>query len=152
VTPIVANPTLAKLHDYYQPLPPPWTPHTIGWYVLYAIFLVSILWFVIKHLRRWLRDRYRREALRELASTRPDQLSALLKRTALAAWPREEVASLSGDSWLRFLQTTAPGDDFKDDVNCIEEIAFRPSALSTEKEQALHAFAAGWIRRHRVQP
>ena len=39
------NTALDKLHDYYQPAPPTWTPQTIGWYVLFGIVALLLLWF-----------------------------------------------------------------------------------------------------------
>jgi hypothetical protein len=70
---------LDKLHDFYQPSPPSWRPQTIGWYVVFAIAALLLLWLVIHLVRRWIANRYRREAMRELAHARPEQLSALLK-------------------------------------------------------------------------
>src|SRR6202041_1256497 len=93
---------LDNLHDFYQPPPPAWTPQTIGWYVVFAVIALLAMWMTIHTLRRWLANRYRREALRELALLQPEQFSTLLKRTALSAWPRDRVASLSGDTWLKF--------------------------------------------------
>ncbi len=82
----------------------------------------------------------------------PAQFSALIKRTALAAWPREQVASLSGDDWLNFLNQTAKTESFQTAPgNRIEELALRTSDTSAEDEQALRAIIANWIRRHRVQ-
>ncbi|HMH14667.1 MAG TPA: DUF4381 domain-containing protein [Edaphobacter sp.] len=147
-----ANPSLAKLHDYYQPVQPSWIPQTIGWYVLFAICALLFFWFSIHAIRRWLTNRYRREALRELATTTPAQFSALLKRTALAAWPREKVASLSGDAWLQFLGDVAATESFRSPPgNRIEELAFSGGTTSREDEQALRTIATEWIRRHRVQ-
>ena len=142
---------LDKLHDFYQPAPPAWTPQTIGWYVIFAITGLAGLWFVFRGVRRWLRDRYRREALHELALLPVEQFSTLLKRTALTAWPREKVASLSGDAWLEFLNSTAKSDGFGHSPgNRLEEIALRQVMLSDDDERALRAIAAEWIRRHRV--
>jgi hypothetical protein len=146
------DPTLNKLHDYYQPAPPPWIPQTIGWYVLFAIFALVLIWLVLRAVRRWLANRYRREALRELAIATPDQFSVLLKRTALAAWPREKVASLSGDDWLSFLSKTVKGNAFQTAPgNRIEELALHQDNASADDEQALRAITAQWIRRHRVR-
>jgi hypothetical protein len=143
---------LDRLHDFYQPPPPAWTPQTIGWYVLFAIAGIVVMWFAIRSMRQWLHNRYRREALRELARLHPDQFSVLLKRTALAAWPREKVASLSGEAWLEFLDKTAGADIFgREPGNRIEEIALRQVELSGDDEQVLRAITAEWIRRHRVQ-
>lgn len=143
---------LDKLHDFYQPPPPAWTPQTAGWYVVFAIAGLLVLWMAIHFARKWFANRYRREALRELALLPSDQFSTLLKRTALAAWPREQVASLSGAAWLEFLNKAAGGSMFeRAPGNCIEEIALRPSTLSSEDERELRRLAADWIRRHRVQ-
>ena len=149
---ITPNPALDKLHDYYQPAPPAWTPQTIGWYVLFGIVALLLLWVAIHAIRRWLVNRYRREALRELAIVTPDQFSALLKRTALAAWPREKVASLSGDAWLKFLSDAGATESFRSAPgNRIEELALRAGSPSIEDEQILRTTVAEWIRRHRVQ-
>ena len=146
------NAALDKLHDYYQPAPPAWTPQTIGWYVLFVAVALLLLWLAIHAIRRWFANRYRREALRELAIATPDQFSALLKRTALAAWPREKVASLSGNVWLQFLGDAATTETFQSAPgNRIEDLALFGNAASVEDEQALRSIAAEWIRRHRVQ-
>jgi hypothetical protein len=143
---------LDNLHDFYQPPPPAWTPQTIGWYVLFAIAGLLIIWAAIHFLRQWLRNRYRRAALRELATTSPTEFSTLLKRVALAAWPRTKVASLSGEAWLNFLSDASKDAAFQSAPgNRIEEIALRTTTLSTEEAQTLRQITANWIRRHRVQ-
>jgi hypothetical protein len=143
---------LDKLHDFYQPPPPTWTPQTLGWCIVFAIAGLILLWIIVHGIRRWLRDRYRREALRELALLQPRQFSALLKRTALTAWPREKVASLNGEAWLHFLDTSAKTDHFLNSPGSrLEEIALQPGTVSDEEEQQLRKLAAEWIRRHRVQ-
>ena len=45
-------------------------------------------------IRRWLANRYRREALRELATPAAGSVFNASEAYALAAWPREKVASL----------------------------------------------------------
>lgn len=143
---------LDKLHDFYQPSPPAWTPQTIGWYVVFVLFSLLIVWLIFHTVRHWMRNRYRREALRELAATSPDQFSTLLKRTALAAWPRERVASLNGEAWLTFLSDTAADGAFHHAPgSLIEDIALRSTLLSAADEQTLRQLTANWIRRHRVQ-
>jgi hypothetical protein len=152
VTDTAPNPALAQLHGYYQPVPPAWTPQTIGWYLLFGVVALMLLWFVIHSIHTWLANRYRREALLELATAKPYQFSALLKRTALAAWPREKVASLSGEPWLNFLCETASTKSFHNAPgNRIEELALCADSKQVEDKPALRAIAAEWIRRHRVQ-
>jgi hypothetical protein len=142
---------LDKLHDFYQPLAPSWTPQTVGWYVLFVVAGLFVTWVAVHQMRKWFANRYRRAALRELDLLSANEFSALLKRTALAAWPRERVASLSGGEWLKFLNEAA-GDEtsHSQPADRIEEMALQPVTLSSEDEHALRETVATWIRRHRV--
>jgi len=145
------NAALNRLHDYYQPTQPAWTPQTIGWYVLGGVVAALLLWLAILAIHQWLKNRYRREAQHELATSTPDQFSALLKRTALVRWPREKVAALSGEAWLTFLDDAAATKSFQSAPgNLIEEIALREDAASIEEEEVVRELAAEWIRRHHV--
>lgn len=146
------NAPLDKLHDFYQPVPPSWIPQTAGWYIVFAVAGIALIWIAVREFRRWNRNRYRREALRELSNVSIEQISALLKRTALAAWPREHVASLSGNAWLAFLNKTAAEAKFQQSPgNRIEDLALQTATLSAEEERQLRHLAETWIRRHRVQ-
>jgi len=94
-----ADTTLANLREI--PLPPavPYIPQTIGWLVV-ALLLLAVLAYVgWRVYQRHLKNRYRRDALAELAaierkvranaSSREGlcELPALVKRTALAFAP-----------------------------------------------------------------
>jgi hypothetical protein len=141
---------LDNLHDFYQPEPPSWRPQTIGWYVVFTIAALLLLWLAVHLILRWRENRYRREALSELASVEATQLSVLLKRTALSAWPRKEVASLSGPAWLRFLDSSAKKPLFESaPEDCLEEITLSAKKLSSEDESALRSAAGAWISQHK---
>jgi hypothetical protein len=141
---------LDNLHSFYQPPPPSWRPQTIGWYIVFTIVALILLWVAVNLFRRWSENRYRREALSELQHMETSQLSALLKRTALSVWPREEVAALSGPAWLKFLDSSARKPLFDGaPVNRIEEFALSAAKLSSEDESALREAAGAWIRQHK---
>jgi H+/Cl- antiporter ClcA len=143
---------LDKLHEFYEPTPPAWTPQTVGWYCAFALAAIAAAWALVWIMRKRLRNRYRREALHALETTKADGFSALLKRTALSAWPREEVASLSGSTWLHFLDHAMSGSGFLTPPgNRVEAIAFGLADISAEDEAALRELTARWIRRHRVR-
>jgi hypothetical protein len=142
---------LDKLHDFYQPPAPAWTPQTAGWYVLFVMVGVLVIWMAVHQVMGWFANRYRRAALRELDLLPATEFSALLKRTALAVWPRERVASLSGAEWLKFLNEAAGDEGFHSPpADRIEEIALQAATLSNEDEHTLRERVATWIRRHRV--
>lgn len=144
---------LDNLHDFYQPPPPSWRPQTIGWYIVFDVTTLLLAWLAVHLFRRWRESRYRREALSELAHIEATQLSALLKRTAISVWPREEVAALSGPAWLKFLDDSAHKPLFENaPENRIEDLALSSSTLSTEDESALRHASANWIRHHKSPP
>lgn len=95
--------SLDKLNDIVVPDAVAWWPPAPGWYVLFLALLITISWAGIRILQNWSRNRFRRQALLELETVAPANLPALVKRVSLSIWPREQVASLSGDEWLQFL-------------------------------------------------
>jgi hypothetical protein len=84
------------------------------------------------------------------------QLPVLVKRTALAFTDRTQVASLNGDGWLRYLDTTLGGTDFTDGPGrALPLLAYgTPEAigeLGANEIKALTRLIRRWIRRHRVR-
>lgn len=113
---IFGNYAVARLEHLAEPAPVPAWPPAPGWLVLAALLVVALCVFAWKRWRRWQRNRYRREALAGLRACRslgveqqPAELARLLKITALTAFPRQEVAALSGDAWLDWLARHGPG-------------------------------------------
>lgn len=159
------NPWMSNLQEIGLPEPIPWTPAAPGWYLLGALLLAAALRIGLRLLRRH-RDRaYRREALAALAGLRPDppgasvgpanlsELPRLLKRTALSAYPRSEVAGLSGDAWLSFLDRAYGGRGFTSGPGrLLPDLSYAAGAGSIEPErvEALFTLAETWIRKHRT--
>ncbi len=139
-----AAPTREAMHGLILPPPVPFWPATPAWYASIAMIAALLAWLGWRAWRRWQANAYRREALRALPSAQPAEIAAILKRVALAAWPREAVASLSGRDWAAFLRRTAPR------ARLDEATAERLAALAYEPAEA-HADAARWIRFHDVR-
>lgn len=144
--------------EIYVPRRIPMTPQTIGWVALAVLALGLLAWAVIHAARRFRSNRYRRAALRELDAIRrapgapSEALPALLKRTALGAFPRSEVAPLSGEPWVAFLARTCPGSGFDDAPgDTLVRLSYRGAdgIPSAEVAHLLDATEA-WIRGHRA--
>jgi len=109
------------------------------------------------HLRRV--NRYRREALSELSRiehTRTpaspellSRLTVLVRRTALAAFPREQVAPLIGPAWLSFLDRSYGGEEFSHGVGRLLMSGPYQQLPPDEAElQSLVRLVRRWIRGH----
>jgi Domain of unknown function (DUF4381) len=161
----VADPTsLENLFDIVVPPPVPWWPPAPGWVVVGGVLLVLGCWSAWLAWRRWRAATYRRAALaewRHLKTQAADvrhreaalrHLPVLVKRTALAAFPREAVASLSGVEWLRFLDRTGHTDVFtQGHGQLLAEVAYNPR-LATQLDSAamedLFRIVWRWVRTH----
>jgi hypothetical protein len=160
-----ADPTsLEHLFDIVAPPPVPWWPPAPGWFVVGGVVLVLVFWGTWRAWRRWRAAAYRRAALaewRQLKTRAADpghreaalrHLPELMKRTALAAFPREAVASLSGMKWLQFLDRTGHTDAFSHGRGqLLPELAYDPrlaARLDTAALEDLFRIVQRWIRDH----
>jgi hypothetical protein len=162
------NPWMARLQEVAPPEPAPWWPPAPGWYALGALLLLVLLWILWRGVTRWRANAYRREALQHLHRLEARALSeggaralaelpALLKRVALASFPRAEVASVTGDAWLGFLDGNLGTTEFTRGAGRrLSALAYDQSSavgLSPEDARALIRLARRWVRRHpKVSP
>jgi hypothetical protein len=160
-----SNPaSLQNLNDIVLPATVDWWPLASGWYVLLGLILIVLSWLAFRAVQHRIANRYRREAMRELqrlsegvqnkasrdASLR--QLPVLLKRTALSAYPRSQVAALSGDNWLVFLNSRLKKPVFTNSASIsLEKISYSTGELSAIDSQAateLIAASLQWVKLH----
>jgi hypothetical protein len=145
---------LAQLGDIAAPPPVSMLPATWGWAVLAALVLALLALGLRVWLRHYRATAYRRAALAELRGHAPAltandpvalaRLATLLRRTALAAFPRPEVATLAGPDWLAFLART--GADFGPAGPALAAAPYTtPPAFDGA---AALAAARRWIRHH----
>lgn len=139
---------LDKLVEPGDPPPVSMMPQTWGW-VLLAIAVGILASLASLHLyRSWRANAYRRSALKELerAHGAPEEIAAVLRRTALAAFPRRDVAGLTGADWLQFLRATCKRRLFEGPVgDTLTTAPYREMPPCSELEDA----AAQWIKSHR---
>ena len=148
------------LGDFVEVVSPPaisWLPQTPAWGWLAAVLLIYGLIRAWRRLRHWYRNRYRREAaarLEQLAhESQPDalvsQVNQLLKRSALAAYSREQVASLSGEEWVSFLNDQCAEQPFApEQARLLAVGVYTGQTLDASSGQALLAASRRWVCEH----
>ena len=109
------DPLQIPLRDLHLPATIGWWPLAPAWWVVIALAVIGLGWLLRKFLRTRAQGAARRHALRQLeqldASYKQHgnavlfgtELSELLRRTMLAYAPRSEVAGLTGEAWLAWL-------------------------------------------------
>lgn len=114
------DPTLLQLRDLHLPDPAGWWPLAAGWWFVIVLAVVGLGWLLRRAVRRRLCYAPMRYALREFAAIEADylqhrnavvlgkQLSELLRRGMLAYAPRDQVAGLTGEAWLQWLDRGLP--------------------------------------------
>jgi hypothetical protein len=134
--------SLNNLRDIVMPDAPPFWPPASGFWVALAMVAAILLFVAWRLYTVRNRNAYRKAGLMLLGSAETAyDVSVVLKRVALAVFPREQVASLYGDDWAAFLHKTCPRSYFK---------ALVSSNSGAEPAEDLVDLASTWIRHHRV--
>lgn len=157
---------LTTLQELPLPEPVSWAPQTVGWLVVAAVLILAALWAAWAGWRRHKRAHYRKVALTELGqietalhddSQRTIALAAipaLIKRTSLAAHPKQHVAALSGEAWLAFLKRTNGHFDERSGA-LLTMMSYAPAeqiaALPKSEVDTLLSATRDWIQRHHVE-
>ena len=109
---------LAELRDIHLPDAISWWPPAPGWWILALVIILLVSFAIVRQVRNYLHNRYRTEAVLVLDAAWQQfqrdhntqaylwQLTELLKRTALTAYPDVPVSGLQGQQWLKFLDST----------------------------------------------
>lgn len=116
---------LAALRPYHLPAPISWWPPAPGWWMVALLLLIVIAISFTWWLNRYRRLAVMRQAHKELTALQADwrqrgdtayfmrELSKLLRRFAVAKFPRQQVAGLTGVAWLEFLDAHGGSGHFQ---------------------------------------
>lgn len=157
------NPNLQqalRLRDIHLPGAPAFWPPAPGWWLVTATLVALLAWMAVAALRRYRIRRQRQRVLsalasleRQLASERtPDALahmSVLLRRLALMRFPRQRVAALTGNAWLRFLDESGGNGQFAHGPGRVLATAPYQRSLPSDLDAArLVALLREWVARN----
>jgi hypothetical protein len=134
--------SLDNLRDIVIPQAPSIWPFSTGLWLSLIVVTAILAYIALRWYSAHKRNAYRRAGLNLLAEARTvHDVSVILKRVALAAYPRELVASVYGDQWQTFLDKTCPKCQFAE-LTGLDG--------SGEADQRLRQMASRWIEQHRV--
>lgn len=100
-----------ELHDIHLPEQVSNLPTAIGWWLLAAIIIVSVFWFIKKFKTNKALNFDRNYALALIEKDtiqNTAELVSLLKWSAMQYFNRQQVAKLYGDEFQQFLQEQLP--------------------------------------------
>ena len=157
--------SLDQLHDIVEPVAISWWPPATGFWLLLALLLVWCLAIALRSWIRYQRNTYRREALAQLDKIEPRlhasnsrdfalaEIAQLLKRVALTTCSREQVAALTGDRWLAFLDQSGNTSRFTlGPAAVIGQASWQArmdSPLSDQQLKEISTSTRHWIIHHR---
>ena len=155
------NYALGDFVEVASPAAIDWWPQTAGWLWVGAILLGYALyrgWHVLRH---WYRNRYRREAASRLQRLAADpagpgivaDINKVLKLTAMAAYSREQVARLSGDEWVTFLNRRCPAAPFSPEQGQLLAVAaYTGKVVAADAGRQLLDAGLAWVQQHEAPP
>ncbi len=109
------DPSQIPIRDLHLPEAIGWWPLAPGWWFLIALALIGLAYLAVRAWQGFKVGAARRYALKTLTSiesgweaggnavTVGTEMSELVRRTMLAYAPRADVAGLTGDAWLNWL-------------------------------------------------
>ena len=149
-----------QLRDIHLPAAPDFWPPAPGWWLLAALFSGLVAWAAVL---LWRQFRIRRQRERILAlleqvehptgrTVTPEflaQLSVLIRRLALMRFPRQEIASLTGQDWLQFLDRSGGNGQFCGGPGrVLAQGPYMRSVPDAIDSRALSNLVRQWIRRN----
>jgi hypothetical protein len=108
---------LASLKDIHLPAEPSWWPPAPGWWGV-ALLMIAIVWLGVKLWRSYRIKRQPSDALieqLEMINLSEDpvtnhqslmRMSALARQYAITRYGRSNIAALTGEKWIQFLDQT----------------------------------------------
>lgn len=152
------NPLELPLRDIHLPGEVPFWPPAPGWWILAALVIAALVggvWLYRRHIEhKRSATRLAHQELQQILAryeSEPDplellrQLSVLLRRLSISLFPRTEVASLTGQVWLEFLDRQSGRQQFSTGSGVLlAEAPYRREVTAAEAEQVL-GYCKDWI-------
>lgn len=144
---------IPDLGGIYEAEPVGFSFDTLAWKITGVILLLILSVLFYKITNKYLKNAYRRKAVKYLAeqSKSNDILNKtliVLKSVAIKTYGRENVSQLSGLSWLEFLESKTKGIDFSGFEYLIVQNTYKNEAVSADDSEKFLQTSIKWIKTH----
>lgn len=154
----MSDPLTLPLRDIHLPEPVSVWPPAPGWWFLVAVLVVAVisLWLVQRYKKKsrlsvlkMARNELKRISAEYALNKNPvgllREISALLRRICISLFPREDVASLTGDAWLGFLNKHSGSGLFANGAgHLLTEAPYRRE-VDADQVELLLRYCEDWI-------
>lgn len=148
-----------ELEPVFEPEPISFTYNTPAWYILGSIILLVAFYILFVQLKKYKKNRYRRDALKLMDSWNIaitsgnailvlNNIRILLKQLAIFKYGRLEVASLYGSDWLNFLESKGKDTPFSKYSILIQNDLELDSDIENKTIHELLGISKKWIKSH----
>ncbi|MGR9088546.1 MAG: DUF4381 domain-containing protein [Gammaproteobacteria bacterium] len=144
------------LRDVHLPEAVGWWPPAFGWWLLAASIplMIVLIYGAYRVLTRNTAIKTARKTLATIKQNRTQdtlarlrELSELIRRVAISMAPRSETASLTGPSWLAYLDRSIPGEPFTHGVGrYLSDAHYRREAPAGLDMDQLIALCEQWLK------
>lgn len=147
------------LRDIHLPGPVDWWPLAYGWWLLLGSVVIALIAVWLRRRSRF-RERAALKGLKAVAKALAggrapawciQQISMTMRRFAMSSSRGVPVAGLTGDQWLRFLDSRWERDEFSEGIGRV--LIYGPYApaerVSADDVGALNALCIDWVRAQR---
>ena len=136
------NVGLDGLHEIVSAQSVSWFPSTVSAWITILLGMCTIIGCILLFVMRWRSVAYQRAAIKELSGAQSGfEIASIIKRAALQAFPRKQVASLTGREWYDWLQRLSQGSHDVENEFC--EVV---KSNATPASARLKDFATACIR------
>lgn len=157
------TPQNLDLRDIHLPDPISWWPIAPGWWlVIVSLFLIIAVIFILRKI--YLGKQLKRDIISELENIKQQfhktqnksqlakSLSILLRRASITYYPENNIAGLTGNNWLNYLDITnrnaSSGRAFQSDTGeVLLSAPYLPdNSIQDYDAQALIQLCESWLR------
>lgn len=160
------NPASLPLRDIHLPDTVLWWPLAWGWWLIIALLVIVVIviigWFYYRQQKSNVEQQAITQALTQLVQITADyeinankrlfvsHISRLLRRICISLYGRKQVAALTGDSWLRFLDRKGKTSAFTQGIGRILVDHPYQKKVDYSQQELLHIVQL-WLKKQRTE-